>query len=310
MANSNAINRCLYNPSKQRVVRAKLYKKIPRVSMDMGSFFFYVKVMRIVSYIIFLTVLSGCYKETALQSIPAHSHNDYLQETPLFKALNKHFKSIEADIYEVGDSLFVAHDLDKIQKGHTLRQLYLEPLHKAISKKNLEYELFLLVDIKREGQKVYPHLEKILEDYKDILTHFQNGKVFQGAVRVIISGDRPAELMQQSKKRYTFLDGRISLLEQKDLETLVPLYSDDWADYFQWDGTGQMPKDEKKKLDNFVSQAKGKNAWLRFWNTPNASVEQRKNLRKVLSDYDNVLIGTDNIDETALFFVKKTKKRQ
>ncbi len=83
----------------------------------------------------------------------AHSHNDYEHEHPLFDALGCNFKSIEADVYSVGDSLFVAHDFDKIKPGHTLRTLYLEPLKKQIQKNNGSVygngeEVILFIDIK------------------------------------------------------------------------------------------------------------------------------------------------------------------
>ena len=65
-----------------------------------------------------------------------HSHNDYEHQNPLFDALSYNFKSIEADVYAVGDSLFVAHDFDEIKPGLTLRKLYLEPLKNELSKNN------------------------------------------------------------------------------------------------------------------------------------------------------------------------------
>lgn len=264
---------------------------------------------RIFISIFFLVLLSACTKSKKLSCIPAHSHNDYLQKTPLFKALSKTFKSIEADIYKVGDSLFVAHDFDKIQQGHTLRQLYLAPLQKQLSNHPIDYELFILVDIKREGKNVYPTLEVILESYKDILTHYENGKVIEKSVRVILSGDRPTELMLQREKRYTFLDGEISKMGKPFAKNLIPLYSGDWENYFKWKGLGSMPASEKQELQKLVMKAKKQNAFLRFWNTPNASLEQRDNLRELLSKYENVIIGADNIDEMALFFIKKDKQK-
>ena len=42
---------------------------------------------------------------------PAHAHNDYMHERPLFDALENGFRSIEADVFAQGDSLYVAHDM-------------------------------------------------------------------------------------------------------------------------------------------------------------------------------------------------------
>ena len=38
----------------------------------------------------------------------AHAHNDYMHERPLFDALDNGFRSIEADVFAIGDSLHVA----------------------------------------------------------------------------------------------------------------------------------------------------------------------------------------------------------
>lgn len=52
-----------------------------------------------------------------IDTVIAHSHYDYEHEHPLFDALSFNFKSIEADVYGIEDSLFVAHDFDKIFQG-------------------------------------------------------------------------------------------------------------------------------------------------------------------------------------------------
>lgn len=261
-------------------------------------------------YIGVFFLLISCAKDLREgSSIPVHSHNDYLQEIPLSAALGKNFKSIEADIYKVGDSLFVAHDFDNIQQGRTLRQMYLNPLQKQITKQPVDYELFLLVDIKRGGKNIYSTLETILESYKNILTYYEKGRVIEKSVRIILSGDRPKELMLQRKKRYTFLDGRISQLEDEKIKNLMPIYSGNWENYFTWNAEGSIARSEKQKLEKLVAEAKKRNAFLRFWNAPNASFEQRENLRKILSKYKNIIIGTDDIEEIALFFVKKNKQK-
>jgi alkaline phosphatase len=55
----------------------------------------------------------------------AHSHNDYENPTPFFVAFDNGFGSIEADIFAIGDSLFVAHNKQNIKPGRTLKNLYL-----------------------------------------------------------------------------------------------------------------------------------------------------------------------------------------
>ncbi|MCP3932477.1 MAG: hypothetical protein GY705_25680, partial [Bacteroidetes bacterium] len=88
-------------------------------------------------FLFIILTMSNCgniNKEVTI--LPAHSHNDYEHERPLFDALDCNFKSFEADVFSIGDSLFVAHDFDKIKPGRTLRTLYLEPLKNRIAKNN------------------------------------------------------------------------------------------------------------------------------------------------------------------------------
>ncbi len=136
--------------------------------------------------------------------LPAHSHNDYEHERPLFDALAYNFKSIEADVYLVGDSLFVAHNSEDIKPGRTLRTLYLEPLKNQIKKnKGSVYgngeEIILFIDIKDDGLKTYQLLHKILEGYKKYLTVFENGVKKTGSIMVVVSGNRPFDFMQNQK---------------------------------------------------------------------------------------------------------------
>lgn len=252
--------------------------------------------------------ITSCSIEKDKDVLPFHSHNDYEQSHPFTTAFNARFKSIEADLYRVGDSLYVAHDLDEISKGKTLRSLYLEPLSKAYAEKQflayVKRPLFLLLDIKRESHKVYPLLDSILSEYQNILMVYNDGIVEKGVVQVIISGDRPTELMQKQKQRFAFIDGVIAQIDKNYTNDFIPLYSDNWATFFRWNGQGNLPKEEVKKIEKYASMVGDRKAYLRFWNTPNATKEQRENIYKVLSQFDNIIIGTDDIKE-ARGFLKK-----
>ena len=242
--------------------------------------------------------------------IPAHSHNDYYHDRPLMDALDCNFKSIEADVYSIGDSLFVAHDFDKIKPGGTLRQLYLDALKTIISQnKGSVYgdgeELILFIDIKDDGLKTYKLLDRILQTYKTDLTVFENGEKIKGRILVIVSGNRPFLFMQEQTIRYVGYDGRMNDLDSDISSTLMPIVSDNWNNYFKWDGTGEMPADEKLKLKDFADKAKSKGYILRFWATPNRTLEQRNAVWKVLVDAGVSLIGTDDLNGLKQFLTKQ-----
>jgi len=240
----------------------------------------------------------------------AHSHNDYEHKRPLFDALECNFKSIEADVFSVGDSLFVAHNFEDIKAGRTLRQLYLKPLKNQIHKnKGSVYgngeEIILFIDIKDDGLKTYKLLDKILQEYKNGVSVFENGIKIQKAILVVVSGNRPFEFMESQSIRYAGYDGRMRNLDFDISPKLMPVLSDNWAKYFKWDGTGEMPLEEKQKLQDIASKAKSKGYILRFWNTPNRTAEQRKAVWNELNNAGVGLIGTDNLKELQQFFTSK-----
>jgi hypothetical protein len=251
--------------------------------------------------------LTTLYAQQKTFVLPAHSHNDYEHEKPLFDALECNFKSIEADVYTVGDSLYVAHDFDKIKPGRTLHQLYLEPLKNEIEKnKGSVYgngeDVILFIDIKDDGLKTYQLLHKILEGYKKDLTVFENGVKKPGKITVVVSGNRPFEFMKSQKIRYAGYDGRIEDLNSDISSDLMTVVSDNWAKCFKWDGKSKMHENEKQKLIEFVKIAKSKGYILRFWNTPNQTAEQRIAVWTELKNVGVGLIGADNLEELKQFF--------
>ena len=268
------------------------------------------KIIFILSLCIFS--LQSILAQENIHILPAHSHNDYEHEHPLFDALACNFKSIEADVYAVGDSLFVSHNFEDIKPGRTLRTLYLEPLKKRIIQNNGSVygngeEVILFIDIKDDGLKTYQLLHKILEGYKQYLTVFENGVKKTGNIMVVVSGNRPFEFMESQKIRYAGYDGRIEDLDSDISSTLMPIVSDNWTKCFKWNGKGKMPELEKQKLTEYAKEAKRKGYILRFWNTPNQTPEQRIAVWKELKDSNIGLIGTDNLQDLQIFLMKSNK---
>ena len=238
--------------------------------------------------------------------LPAHSHNDYEHPRPLFDALECRFKSIEADVYSVGDSLFVAHDFDQIKPGRTLCRLYLEPLKNEIIRNNGSVygngeEVILFIDIKDDGLKTYQLLHKILTEYKSFLTSFENGKKKPGNILVVVSGNRPFEYMQSQSVRFAGYDGRLNDIDSGISAGFMPVVSDNWNKFFSWDGTGKMPEKKKIQLKSFAEKAIKKGYLLRFWGTPNRTAEQRTAIWNELKSSGVGLIGADELIELQNF---------
>jgi hypothetical protein len=232
--------------------------------------------------------------------LPAHAHNDYFHERPLLDALECGFRSIEADVYSVGDSLFVAHDAPQVKPGRTLRKLYLDPLKKVIRQNNGSVygdgsTLILFVDIKDDGLRTYKLLHAILTDYHDLLTQYEHDSVRQGAITVIVSGNRPKEYMQKQELRYAGYDGRTGDLDSGLPSSFMPVISDNWNNLFSWKGEGEMPVDEKERLKMIVDKTHENGSILRFWATPDKPGAEREAVWEVLSNAGVDLIGSDDL---------------
>jgi hypothetical protein len=238
--------------------------------------------------------------DTLSAPYPAHAHNDYMHERPLFDALENGFRSIEADVFAIGDSLYVAHNRRDIKPGRTLRALYLEPLMQCISEDRLAiYDsanpLILLVDIKDDGLTTYKLLDHILSESREILCQAGPEGNVPGNVMVIVSGNRPIEYMMQQTQRFAFVDGRMENLTETYPPFLMPLISDRWTKYFTWRGKGDMPEEERVQLRLYVQQAHENGRLIRFWATPDSPGKEREAVWTELVEAGVDLINTDDL---------------
>ncbi|WP_199516344.1 phosphatidylinositol-specific phospholipase C/glycerophosphodiester phosphodiesterase family protein [Nucisporomicrobium flavum] len=231
----------------------------------------------------------------------AHAHNDYEHDRPLYDALSHGFASVEADIYLVGGQLLVGHDPGDLEPGRTLQSLYLDPLADRVRAnhgrvyRGSSLSLQLLVDIKATGAATYAELDRVLRDYRRMLTSYRFGRVSPGAVTVVISGDRPRELMQAQRVRYAFYDGRSTDLNSGAPASFIPLISDNWTNLFTWQGVGPMPAAERARLRQFIEDAHADGQRVRFWATPDQPGAAREAVWQELLDADVDYINTDDL---------------
>jgi hypothetical protein len=223
-----------------------------------------------------------------------HAHNDYEHERPLLGALEAGFCSVEADVWLVGGELLVAHELGETDPSRTLQSLYLDPLRAQQESGGLAYlegkPLLLLIDIKSEASDTYAALHDVLTGYDDILTTYAGDEVTESAVTAVVSGERDREAMEAQDRRYAAMDGRLEDLGTGAPVSLIPLISQSWFMHFIWLGTGEIPGDEAKLLNDFVEQTHDEGRRIRFWNTPD-----QENAWKQLREAGVDLINTDDI---------------
>ncbi|MGC4047380.1 MAG: phosphatidylinositol-specific phospholipase C/glycerophosphodiester phosphodiesterase family protein [Armatimonas sp.] len=203
----------------------------------------------------------------------AHSHNDYEHTRPLLDALDQGFCSVEADIYLEGGQLLVGHDKKDLKPERTLTALYLEPLWQRVKQNRGQVypepaPVTLLVDIKTDGARVYAALKDVLKPYAPMLTRFDGNKIERRAITVILSGDRPREVLERERVRLAALDGRPEDLGKGTSPALIPLISQSWFSLFQWNGSGPISHADREKLAIMVDQAHAEGRTIRFWAAP------------------------------------------
>lgn len=254
-----------------------------------------------------LAFLVRAIDATAAEVTPlphAHSHNDYEHDRPLFDALDHGFNSVEADIYLVDGKLLVAHVRGDVKPERTLEALYLDPLKKRINENGGRVfkngpRFTLLIDLKSKPEPTFAALQKVLTKYANMLTTVENGKVREGAVTIVISGERPEFDANDKGPRYVGLDGRPADLASELPAHFMPMISDNWSNQFKWKGAGDMPPKEKAKLKKMVDQAHAAGRVLRFWATP-----EKEPVWQELQTVGVDLINTDELARLEAFLRK------
>lgn len=220
------------------------------------------------------SVVAGVDEDQLPPLVHAHAHNDYEHTHPLFDALSHGFASVEADIHLVDGQLLVAHDRKKVKAGRTLQSLYLDPLRARARKfggriyPNGDPTFYLLIDGKSDSASTWPVLRKVLQDYSDIVTEFDGAHIEPKAVTVVLTGERPRDLLPQERARLAGLDGELSDLSGPNPNGLYLWMSEDWKKLFTWNGKGSIPTPEKARLLDIVAKSHERHMKVRFWDAP------------------------------------------
>lgn len=217
-----------------------------------------------------------------------HSHNDYKQSFPFWDAFNQGFGSIEVDIFLYQGQLLVAHEENELDTSKTLKELYLDPLQKAIqAKKNVD--LLLLVDIKTEALVTLDVLIEQLRNYPDLIA--------EKKLQITITGNQPDHEKFANYPSWIWFDGNPETLYQKKALSRIALMSANLKKYTSWNGKGILTGTDKNLIvsviqkSNFISSKK-----FRFWNAPDIPNAWYQ-LMKLGVGY----INTDHLSEAALF---------
>lgn len=255
-----------------------------------------------------LPLLTACdYRSGDMEGreIYRWSHNDYYQPEPLMTAVRQGFQMVEADIHLVDGKLYVAHDPPDTSKTPVLEELYLEPLSTLSEQRNGRIQptstlpFYLVMDVKTGASETYEVVTEVLLPYRHLFTRLEDGERIEGAVNLLISGNRP-QLNGDDPFRMSFIDGRIPDLGKGYSTELYPVISDNWGNYFTWDGTGTIPEQEYDMLESLVSQAHDEGKLIRFWATPDSDT-----MWEVLTSAGVDIINADDVTGLQQFLDEK-----
>ena len=133
-----------------------------------------------------------------------------------------------------------------------------------------------------------------------MLNYWEEGKHHPGKVTVILSGDRPFELVTYDRLRLVTLDGRLGDLEKDYGPDMMPFISMNSRAIFKLDKDGNIPPEELKKLVAFVKTCFNQGKKTRLWAIP----EDEKIWQQLL-DAGIDLINTDDLDKLRQFLHAK-----
>lgn len=243
-----------------------------------------------------LFALSACNSSTKTYTpADAHSHNDYKNSIPFYRAYNAGFGSIEADVYAVNGQLMVAHKEEEITPQRSLKLMYIDPLVEKL-KKDTARKLRLLIEIKKDYAVTLPLVIeelKPLEQYFDYPGH-------AGRLSIVMTGKvPPGQVMLNYSAWISFdVDHMAGFTLQQFAK--IGLISVPFDKYSKWNGKGQLTNEDEARVTGLVDSAHSRGKKIRFFAIPDTSTCW-KELIKLHAD----VIGTDHINELADFLNKK-----
>jgi alkaline phosphatase len=217
------------------------------------------------TYTLFWILKSATAQAPVYSSLNGHSHNDYAQKRPFVTAFKARMGSIEADVFLVNDTLFVAHDRKDIKPTRTLENLYLKPLATAIET-GKNYPLQFLIDIKTEADSTLRAIVRDIAQYPSLYKQ-------SCQINIVISGNRPKPIGWLNYPNYIQFDGRPTETYNPEQWQRIGLMS---ANYKQYESEVEKEIVNPivfQKMKTMVEMAHTHGKKVRFWGTTDSKKE-------------------------------------
>jgi hypothetical protein len=158
----------------------------------------------------------------------------------------------------------------------------------------------LMIDIKSDAHKTFAALSLLLDKYKTILSAYENGRVRLREVTVVITGNKPIELIKEKQNRLVFLDQDLRQVGVGTSANTSPIASCKYSRILKWKGKGPINPEEKQRLCDFVNKAHQNGCKVRLWASPENAVVWDELLRCNVD-----LINTNKLSKLRDFLVSE-----
>lgn len=184
-----------------------------------------------------------------------HSHNDYLQTSPLSDALSFGFEAIEIDVFLISGVLKVGHDISQATSGSTIVDMYLDPLDALVP---ADQPRRIVVDLKNNpSSSAFTELVSLLGNYPNLDDEH---------LEVLITGNMPSFAI--THPTYVTFTGQCRQLSDLTDGTNYLNVQLDFADFSTWDGLGSVPENVINILREASDTAHAHGKELRVFGAP------------------------------------------
>lgn len=221
----------------------------------------------------------------------ANAHNDYLQDEPFWGAYKQGFGSIETDVILKDGILYAAGQENEIVRNKTLKSTYINPLVSILKKNNGHVfpipvgKLQIIINLKSPFNTTLAALIKELQPLEKYLKP-------EGNLAVIVSGDSLDPNKFEIYPTFIFFEGRPDISYSAYQLSRIGLISENFKNYSQWNGEGDMLKRDRRRLEKVISKTHYLGKKIRFWGVPD-NINSWKEMMKLKVDY----LNTDKVTQ-------------
>ena len=214
-------------------------------------------------------------------------------------------KAKKPDLYGYDDSgnLIELNKEGKLMCGKkSFSETYLVPLKARIDQNNgwiypdkIE-EFIVVIDFKSDSNLTYASFEKAIAPFYSMLTTFEANKRSKKAIRIIVTGNVPRNVILNTEKRYCTLDEPINKINN-DIDAMrISMSTINFKKIFDWKGEGSMPNMQYHGYTTYIKLAHKIGRTVRVKNIP-----ENANAIGILSETGVDLIEIKDIQKFLIY---------